>query len=237
MRAVGFGDHDRRIVSLRGCYRSLAMASDEDGDEAKTWGELLQTPPLPWPGASHGLTKPGPTWALSANFGWSKGSPVSRIMGYREAAQVVFEQIQSDRSGRDTLIFPLAFLWRHAIELQLKWIVARGQVVVDEAAEYPKTHNVQKLWAMAQVVIAELNEPDHGEIENTTRIIDELSALDPEATGFRYHEDKKGQPSLTTTPDSLDVGQVHEALSGVSQFLDGVSDVLENAIDYMNQSY
>lgn len=96
------------------------MAENEGGDDTAFLSNLAQVPPLPWPAAGHGLTKPGPTWALNVNFEWSRGRPLSRIMGYREAAQLVFQQIRSDRSGLDTLIFPLVFLWRHAIELQLK---------------------------------------------------------------------------------------------------------------------
>ena len=53
---------------------------------------------------------------------------------------------------------------------------------------------------------------------------------------FRYHETKKGTPSLNAAPDTLHVGKVNEALAGVSQFLDSVQDVLEQAIDYIAET-
>jgi hypothetical protein len=85
-------------------------------------------------------------------------------------------------------------------------------------------------------VIEALQEADNGEIANVTRIIDELCTLDPDSAGFRYHETKKGRPTLDTAPEHLHIGSINEALAGVSSYLDCVETALENAIDYIAEA-
>jgi hypothetical protein len=193
-------------------------------------------PPIPWPARAHSLAKADPNWTLNSCLkGWSKERASSRIIGYRDAADLVFQHLASDRGGRDTLVYPLVFLWRHAIELQLKNIVDRGQIVLEKEAVYPKHHGLRDVWAMAIQVISALQEEDNGEISTVTRIIDELCTIDPDSAGFRYHETKQGRPTLDKAPDYLNLGSVNEALAGVSSFLDGVDSVLEQAIDWIAQ--
>jgi hypothetical protein len=204
-------------------------------DESEKWGEAVL--PLPWPSDEHSLRKTDRNWTLNSCLGWSKGRPTSRIMGYREAADLIFARLAEDRGGLDTLVYPLVFLWRHAIELQLKNIVERGQIVLEKEAAYPKHHGLKETWQMAIDVIGALQEEDKGEIENVTRVIDELCGLDPDSSGFRYHETKKGQPTLDTAPELLHLGSINEALAGVSSYLDCVETALEQAIDYISEAY
>jgi hypothetical protein len=206
-------------------------------DEDQIKGDELASPPLPWPSADHGLTKRDRNWTLNSCTGWSKDQPTSRIIGYREAADLIFRRLVEDRGGCDTLVYPLVFLWRHAIELQLKNIVDRGQILLDEEATYPKHHGLREVWKMAVKVIEELHEEDNGEIDNVTRVIEELCALDPDSAGFRYHQTKKGQPTLATVPEHLHLGSINDALAGVSSYLDCVETVLEQAIDYIGEAY
>jgi hypothetical protein len=208
--------------------------ADHNQDEGDDLGEVF--PSLPWPNANHSLAKPDPNWTLNSCLGWSKDRPTSRIMGYREAADLIFRSLSEDRGGRDTLVYPLVFMWRHAIELQLKNIVERGQIVLGEPATYPKHHGLEETWKMAIKVIGALQEEDQGEIENVTNVIEELCALDPDSTGFRYHEKKNGQPTLHGAPELLPLGSIHEALAGVSSYLDCVDTCLEQAIDYITDA-
>ena len=90
---------------------------------------------------------------------------------------------------------------------------------------------------MAIKVIERLQEEDNGEIQNVTRVIDELCTLDPDSTAFRYHETKSGQPTLGMAPEYLHLGAVNDALAGVSSYLDCVETALEQAIDYIAEAY
>jgi hypothetical protein len=209
----------------------------DDETQGENRGEAL-SPPLPWPTADHSLTKPDPNWTLNSCIkGWSKDRATSRILGYRDAADLIFQRLAEDRGGRDTLVYPLVFLWRHAIELQLKKIVDRGQILLEEQAVYPRHHGLREVWKMAIPVIERLQEEDNGEIENVTRVIGELCDFDPDSSGFRYHETKRGQPTLTAAPEYLHLGSINEALAGISMYLDCVETVLEQAIDYIVESY
>jgi hypothetical protein len=86
---------------------------------------------------------------------------------------------------------------------------------------------------MAITVIKALEEEDNGEIETVTRVIDELCNIDPDSTGFRYHESRSGQPTLGAAPDNLHLEHINAALASVSSYLDCVDTVLEQAIDHV----
>jgi hypothetical protein len=83
----------------------------DQGDKFDGDGDDEVSTALPWPSALHSLTRPGGNWALTSSIrGWSGHSATSRIMGYREAAELVFQRLVQDRGGRDTLVYPLVFL-------------------------------------------------------------------------------------------------------------------------------
>lgn len=105
--------------------------------------------PLPWPAPGlsiHTVTRNG---RLSACLSWARGKRYGYEEGYHRAAQLVFDRIMTG-TGLDSLVFPLAYLWRHAIELQLKRIIVEGAVLrdVDPPTKY-KHHRLVDLWMRA----------------------------------------------------------------------------------------
>lgn len=184
-----------------------------------------------WPSAGNSLTPKTPDWSLNSCLAWAKQDWAGYILGYERAAGLLFRHVESTQTGMDTLVFPLMFLWRHAIELHLKRIIDRGQILLGRSVEYPRTHGLKQAWTQTKEVLSALQEHPSDEIRQVEAVIDELSMMDPSSDGFRYHETRNGSPSLSAAPSHLDLSNASRVLAGVCTFLDCAHSVLEQHID------
>ena len=107
---------------------------------------------------------------------------------YAEAA----DQLVAAAAGaaRDLLVYPIVFLYRHAIELGLKELIrAALQVQDDGGGEVPRHHDLAKLWQRASALLTTIAPEDsEGGREEVGAIIMELHELDERGTSFRYDE-------------------------------------------------
>ncbi len=108
---------------------------------------------------------------------------------YKAAHKVACYLIETDKpniSELDTFFFPLAFLYRHSVELLLKAIVFQYITDKDERASLIKTsfHNLANLF---QVMIGKSDlEREPEEIVWLIGYFDSLSDIDRESDSFRY---------------------------------------------------
>ena len=124
------------------------------------------------------------------------------IEGYKMAADALIEGIHENRGrGIDFLVFPVCFLYRHYIEIQLKELIHTFGLLHDkpEAKEYlsKPRHSLKDLWQKFKEMNVELDQIDPDDLQRMNEIIVELDAFDPGGTTFRYHKDiKSGKISL-----------------------------------------
>jgi hypothetical protein len=190
---------------------------------------------LPWPKPGSSILAVRRNGHGCACLRWAQGQWYGYEEGYRRAAHVLYEHIAATSTGMDTLVFPLIYLWRHAIELQLKKVIANGRRLRDVVPHIPKTHDLVRLWKLAQTEITALDEAVIPETEVVDHVLDELQQLDPEATGFRHPEDNKGQPNLTSPPSLLDLDNVQEILTDVHTFLECANAEISQRLEWMHE--
>ena len=114
---------------------------------------------------------------------------------YKEAAEKLVKDVITSRRQRDTLVYPIVFLYRHYIELRLKEIIRAGRKFLDEPGDFPKHHRVDELWPFAKGIIERVfeNAEDKPDFEFVEHILAEFSRYDPESFSFRYPTSKKRQ--------------------------------------------
>jgi hypothetical protein len=190
---------------------------------------------LPWP-------KPGSSiFAVRRNghgcacLRWAQGQWFGYEEGYRRAAHLLYERIASTRTGMDTLVFPLVYLWRHAIELQLKKVIVNGARLRDLELKTPKTHDLVRLWELARPELLALGGAEPPEAAVVELLLQELQQLDPEATGFRYPEDRDGRPNLASPPALLDLDNVHDVLTDVHTFLECANAEIDHRLEWTQE--
>ena len=89
--------------------------------------------PLAWPDVPRVMFGPAEDWELNACVGdlLEPANAGTYLTGYIAAARAIYERAVASRLDApvDAVIFPLAFVWRHAIELGLKECIRLGHFV------------------------------------------------------------------------------------------------------------
>lgn len=119
------------------------------------------------------------------------------VDGYMEAAlelaSAVIDKRQFDK--RDTLVMPILYNARHAVELALKFIIdslAEGGLLPERHA---KNHDIKSHWEL--MVAAKLGDTTLRELGAALKpFIDSLHGIDEDGQQLRYAETQEGQKSL-----------------------------------------
>ena len=149
------------------------------------------------------------------------------VVGFQEAANMVVDAAQNDPRSPDNLFFPVAYLYRHHLELMLKGLVRLGiRVGVfredDSILKILGRHDLCALWEKAKQLISEACPDSQSEDIKTVRhVILEFHKLDQTGQAFRYDRDKKGAPHLVGVPSRVDLENMMNVVAGTSAFLDG----------------
>lgn len=76
-------------------------------------------------------------WKANACLNWSPDSLGLYIEGYREAADKLVHDVVESGTNQDILVFPISFLYRQYIELQLKHIIRESRILLEECKSFP----------------------------------------------------------------------------------------------------
>jgi hypothetical protein len=116
--------------------------------------------------------------------------------GYRRGAQLLFEHAEKNQHDRNCLIYPIAYLYRHHIELVLKHIIKRapsliGRPLTPEEEQHLKKHSLDLLWQDLKPMFDNIRRAAGWDapapaIEAIDDCIHRLNLLDPKSTSFRY---------------------------------------------------
>ena len=93
---------------------------------------------LPWPKKGDKLFLNNPdAWWISA-FASSQSSAIYST-GYKRAADILALHVQADDREVNFLVFPIIFMYRQYLELQLKEIIRDGQCLEGEKKIFQRT--------------------------------------------------------------------------------------------------
>ena len=121
---------------------------------------------------------------------------------YQEAAHRLTTELASRRGYRDVDACPIAFLYRHALELYLKSVIYWGnsllrinkKTVVMNQKDLFRTHSLQKLMLAAKPIFRLSRELKS--FRQFERLVCHLEKIDPGSYSFRYPIDRKGSAAL-----------------------------------------
>lgn len=188
----------------------------------------MEEKPFPWPQKGDQLFNPGEDWWLSAYIQpWNKDFS-AYAEGYKKAADIVTDHVtttsEGDRSVRDYVVFPVAFLYRHYIELRLKEILLVGGRLYDLKERLPKHHRIDELWKHARSIVKETSASE--DLDVMDACISEFAKMDQNSQSFRYPVDRDGNQSIK--PDQLVISLPHlrDVMERLGSFLDTAADYL-----------
>jgi hypothetical protein len=153
---------------------------------------------------------------------------VHMISGYREAADILVEGAREQYSLRGSLVYPIIFLYRHFLELELKYVLTTYGLYLGQPADW-ENHDLEKLWIKVRGVIDHfaLNEDKEG-TDAIEACIVEMAKIDRGSFTFRYPVSKKGEP-LSLALESLDLVNLRMTMEKIHNFFLGVDGQLDHA--------
>jgi hypothetical protein len=178
-------------------------------------------------------------WRDLAWVGYYNGD-AGLAQGFAEAAEAIFAAWKSGPRSNDRLLPPLAYNYRHALELALKQAIRQAAArlrfdgdddpgLAPEALEiYFKQKQRHRLDPLARQLAGMLAKLRLDELPpDTMRLLAQLHQLDPTGESFRYD----GQ--LRTNARQVDVGRLVELFRATFCIVhDGVLAVLDQYADF-----
>lgn len=187
-------------------------------------------------------------WKANACLGWSHDTMGLYIDGYRKAADKLVDETVESGTNQDILVFPISFLYRQYIELQLKQIISESHILLGEGATFPQHHKIDGLWNKAYSLMNRITK-DHDnsikdyitnkDVQGINKIITEFVKIDPDSFSFRYPKDKKGNKNLEGIK-YINLRKLHEQMKILKEKLDKYYlcvSILRDYQDEMRSAY
>ncbi len=157
----------------------------------------------------------------------------SYVTGYHRAIEVLIRHMCEYSPDLDTMIYPLVYLVRHAIELRMKALLLSCQYVLGRKRQVPITHDISRLWRQLKPALKEIY-PDYDHVvlaDSVDGLIDELTRADPKSVAFRYPEDADRRGSIDTNIRHINLRTVFESYMKTVDALDAVHTAVGCAED------
>ncbi len=193
-----------------------------------------------WPDVPRVGFGPDEPHHLDACVGWMQSRPRDMegyVAGYRRAAVALFRAAEAGDGSPDYFVFPLAFLWRHHLELALKDVIATGRAVAGDEWGFPAHHRLIDLWREARPHVAQCGDPAAPELANVEANLREFEGIDPGSDAFRYPLNRdRTDRSLSNAPEHVNLRALHIAMEALANFLSAVRSELGCRLDFNMQA-
>ncbi len=138
--------------------------------------------------------RPDDDFLLNACLGYNSNEWGTISRGFRKAANNLVAHVRNQESDLDGMVYPITFLFRHAIETSLKIaIVATGT----KPTKTPD-HLLVKMWDRIQPNVARRfqSDPSYVNLSTVRKTIVDFESIDPLSIAFRYPTNKEGAKAL-----------------------------------------
>ena len=142
------------------------------------------------------------------------------------AAEMVIDSYDDNRLRADDLFFPVAYLYRHCLELKLKDMIRVGiDIHFFQKAKVEKIlaeHNLAKLWTQVKKLLQDAwPGADQSPLQGIEAVVNDFHQVDREGQAFRYATDKSGKRHRhEKLPKAISVVALREVMEGVFSLLD-----------------
>lgn len=182
--------------------------------------------PENWPDGTQDATRLGDDWRAYALPDWATRDFAGVAYGFEQAAEAVLESVPA--RPPDPLFLPLAFLWRHHLELMLKanitiWCRVTESPLPRLGGRGGLGHDLRLLFAKFEELTSnEVTAKDRTDASAARAALETFLALEPHHDASRYPVDTDGQ--RYQRPERVDLRELHRAAKAVAALLGGAYD-------------
>ena len=196
------------------------MQDDQDNAAADT--DPLANIKSPSDFAGQQLFIQGDDWHNNAMLGWTHFPWDIYAAGYKDAADALVRALAERRASLDSVVYPLVFLYRQGLELELKLILPLARRLAGKEAVADHQHGLMPLWNELRRHLQQLDpREDDKEVPALEDFIRQLDTVDPGSFAFRYPTTKKGEVSLPELRH-VNVRHLSEVMDSVFMLLGGI---------------
>lgn len=184
-----------------------------------------------------------PTWASLDWLASFNADDSLFATAFKEAGDKIIKELSrgDDPQHPDMFFMPIAYLYRHSLELKIKQIIRLG-IKLDLIQEDKKLsselkhHRLHQLWDYARKVLEE-HWPDSPKeaLYAAGGIVQEFHNIDKSGQIFRYSEDSSGKKTLNQLPESVQLTHLQDVFEAVFNLLDGCEAGLDHALEMRNE--
>lgn len=172
----------------------------------------------------HRLFKSENDWWHNACLNYLHDHLDTYAEGYRLAGDLLVGHVKETRSEQDFLVYPIVFLYRQYLELRLKEIIRHGNQYLGNAEDFPRHHDIERLWQeCSRIIRVALPDLSGEDLDAVGQLMQQFAMTDPASTAFRYPTDKRGAPSLAGLTH-INLRSLSDAIERLAGYLDGVSE-------------
>lgn len=177
------------------------------------------------------LLGPGKEWQYNACVGHN-GGPYGYndlAYGYFFAGKKLTDSVLDDTYNLDVLIYPIIYVFRHAIELSLKYFSIELARIFSEKNGAKFNHNLLDNWTIVKKYLVMIKEFDSGcglivEIE---KILINFNEIDAKGEVFRFPESKGGDYYLKDI-NLINIKEFYKKMERVSEVFSYWSYVIDD---------
>lgn len=179
-------------------------------------------------------------WKLNACIG-GHDSADAYVCGYANAAKLLARIVICSGRGMDTLVYPIVYLYRHCLEIQLKSLIRSGTYIsgttIDaELDEVLGNHNLMNLWNRFQPFFQEIsghNKDFDSVKKGMESCINQIHMIDPASFAFRYDRSKKSRDHNLEGIKHINILQFCENVEKLTNMLDAIGCEFSEAEGYV----
>jgi hypothetical protein len=162
-----------------------------------------------------------------------QGHEENYLDGYIEAAIELADAVIDKQmfAKRDTLVLPILYNARHAIELALKFVtdrLIRAGVIKSDGRK--RDHNIKAYWDRLQTSAVGDEKLAQG-IRALKPYVDSLSRIDSDGQELRYHKNREDDPSLSAYAVA-NLRLIQASLRAVEKL---ISDLKYRTLDFVDE--
>ena len=193
-----------------------------------------------WPEKGDKLFTSGPDWWHNAFIHYRGDDWYQYIAGYKRAGDILIAHAKDTSREHDYVVLPAVFLYRQYLELQLKQLIRDGKALLDESPDFPKIHDLGKLWTECRQVLEQVWPDDSTDSASSdTRedllaleeCIMQFASIDPTSMAFRYPVGKHGETLLPDDVRIINLNNLADVMNKISNYLDGAATGISVYLD------
>lgn len=173
-------------------------------------------------------------WLATLDFNASNLSDAFKTVADKAIDEI---RLGNDIRHPDDLFMPIAYLYRHSIELKLKGLIMMGlklelEEMTKKTEKYLEGHNLDALWNIVRRLL-KAYWPDGSvkDLNAAEGILVAFDKIDRSGQNLRYTSNTKGEGTLKSLPKSADLVHIQEIYGGLHNMLDSCEDGFSVGLD------